>query len=105
MENTSGGGTPGMTEIRLSGRLVCTTDAEARVVALHLREHIERTVAEPGCVSFSVTPTDDPWVWSVEERFEDQRAFALHQDRVTSSAWGRATAGIERHYRIQGLPQ
>lgn len=92
-----------MSEIHLTGQLVCKSEDEARIVTLHLPEHIERTRAEPGCVSFVVTAARDPLVWSVEERFEDERVFKLHQERVAGSEWGRVTAGIERLYSIEGL--
>lgn len=92
-----------MSEMHLTGQLVCKTEDEVRTVTLHLPEHIERTRAELGCVSFVVTPTGGPLVWSVEERFEDERVFKLHQERVAGSEWGRATTGIERRYSIEGL--
>ena len=92
-----------MSDIHLIGHLVCKNEDEARIVTNHLPEHIERTRAEPGCVSFTVTPSEDPLVWMVEERFEDQRAFELHQKRVAGSEWGRVTAGIERRYSVEGL--
>lgn len=92
-----------MSGMLLSGQLVCTTEEQARIVSVHLPEHIRLTRAEAGCISFAVTPTADPLVWSVEERFEDQRVFELHQRRVAASTWGQATAGIERRYSIQGL--
>ena len=59
-----------------------------------------RRRALPGCLHFTVTPTGDPLVWSVHERFVDQAAFDLHQARVQASEWGRATAGIERDYVV-----
>ncbi|SFN43516.1 putative quinol monooxygenase [Mycetocola miduiensis] len=92
-----------MSEIHLTGQLICKSEDEARIVTFHLAEHIERTRAEPGCVSFEVTAAGDPLVWSVEERFEDERVFKLHQERVAGSEWGRVTAGIERRYSIEGL--
>ncbi|MDQ4503434.1 antibiotic biosynthesis monooxygenase [Sinomonas sp. ASV322] len=92
-----------MTEIRLHGLLVCRDDNDIAVVVDHLERHIALTRAENGCVSFCVTPTDDPLVWQVEELFRDAGAFKAHQDRVASSEWGRATAGIERRYTIEGL--
>ncbi|TIH27069.1 putative quinol monooxygenase [Subtercola vilae] len=94
-----------MSEIHLTGELVCKTGEDALIVRRHLPEHVQRTRAEPGCVSFRVTPTEDPLIWSVEESFTDQRVFELHQTRVADSEWGRVTAGIERHYAIEGLPR
>lgn len=92
-----------MSRIHLVGELRCATQAEIDIVTAHLPEHIQRTRSEPGCLAFSVTPTDDAGVWRVAEEFRDQEAFELHQARVRGSEWGRATAGIERQYEIRGL--
>ena len=35
--------------------------------------------------------------------FQDAAAFTAHQQRVAGSEWGRATAGIERRYEIEGI--
>ena len=88
-------------EIRLTGKLVCRNAAEAAIVATHLPEHVELTRAERGCLSFEVAATDDPLVWTVEERFASEDAFAAHQARVAGSEWGRSTAGIERQYEVR----
>lgn len=93
-----------MSIVHLTGQLICRDAAEARIVTEQLPRHIELTRAEPGCLSFQVTPTTDPLVWDVEERFEDEVVFRAHQARVAASDWGRATAGIERRYSIDGLP-
>lgn len=90
-----------MSEVHLTGELVCTTDDEARIVSLHFPEHIERTQAVLGCALFRVTATGDPLIWLVEERFTNQRAFELHKARASGSEWGRVTAGIERRYAIE----
>lgn len=92
-----------MTEIQLTGQLVCQDLDEAAVVVEHLARHIELTLAEPGCVSFQVNATEDPWVWQVDELFDDAASFRAHQDRVAASEWGRATAGIQRRYTVTGL--
>jgi quinol monooxygenase YgiN len=83
-------------EVRLSGQLVCNTRDQAETVQQHLQQHLALTRAEPGCQSFNVTKTSNPLIWQVEERFEHAAAFEAHQERVTSSDWGHATAGIER---------
>lgn len=93
-----------MSHVHLTGQLICRSSAEARTVGQHLPEHIILTRAEPGCLSFHVTPTTDPLVWDVAERFEDDTVFAAHQARVATSEWGRATAGIERRYTIERVP-
>lgn len=92
-----------MTEVRLSGQLVCQDLDEAAIVVEHLARHVELTLAEPGCVSFKVNATEDPWVWQVDELFYDAASFRAHQDRVAASEWGRATAGIQRRYTVTGL--
>jgi quinol monooxygenase YgiN len=92
-----------MGEMRLSGQLVCATEEESRRVREHLPEHTRLTRAEPGCVAFEVAPTESPLTWSVEERFESRDDFDDHQQRVQSSEWGRATAGIERRYVVDEL--
>jgi quinol monooxygenase YgiN len=94
---------PPAVEIRLTGLLVCRNAAEAAIVATHLPEHIELTRAERGCLSFEVAATDDPLVWTVEELFASEDAFAAHQARVNGSEWGRSTAGIERQYEVRHI--
>ncbi|MDX5357057.1 MAG: antibiotic biosynthesis monooxygenase, partial [Rhodobacterales bacterium] len=66
----------------------------------HLPEHVALTHAEPGCLAFQVTPTDDPLVWKVAETFADQAAFEAHQRRTATSPWARATAGLRRDYTL-----
>jgi quinol monooxygenase YgiN len=92
-----------MTDVHLTGLLVCANEDESRLVAEHLPTHVALTRAEPECVSFDVTRTADPLVWRVEERFENEAAFARHEDRVAGSEWGRMTAGIERRYSVNGV--
>jgi quinol monooxygenase YgiN len=99
----AGGYAHGMSQVHLSGQLVCRDQDQAAVVAEHLSDHVARTRAEPGCISFSVASTDDPMVWQVNERFQDSSALKAHQDRVSGSAWGRVTEGIERRYAIDKL--
>lgn len=82
---------------------MCRNTDDVAIVVQYLDRYVMLTRAEAGCVSFTVTPTSDPLVWQVDEHFRDAAAFRLHQDRVADSAWGRATAGIERRYTITGL--
>ncbi len=91
-----------MPTIHLHGLLICPDPQVAAIVAAHLPQHIELTRAEPGCISFAVDATEDPWVWSVDEEFEDAASFRAHQERVRDSDWGRATAAIERDYTVDG---
>ena len=84
----------------LSGRLICADAEEAERVRAHLPDHIRLTRAETGCLSFEVTQSPDPLIWTVEERFTSRAAFEAHQMRVAASDWGRATRGIKRDYLI-----
>lgn len=92
-----------MTEVTLSGQLLCVSRDEIDAVQRHLATHLELTRAEGGCLLFDITATVDPFVWEVDERFLDADAFRAHQARVAESEWGRVTAGIERRYVIDGL--
>ncbi len=89
--------------VTLTGQLICKTEDEAARVRAALDTHIRLTRAEPGCLSFEVTPTDDPLVWQVDEAFADKAAFDAHQTRAGASDWAAQTAGIERNYTITGL--
>lgn len=86
--------------IRLSGRLICKTHAEARAVMMALPAHIRLTRAETGCLSFDVVPTEDPLIWQVDEAFADRAAFDAHQARAAATDWAAQTAGITRDYVI-----
>ena len=79
--------------VHLRGRLLCATQEEARIVRRHLPRHLRLTRAEPGCLAFDVTQTDDPLVWRVAERFADRAAFDAHRARARASAWGRPPPG------------
>jgi quinol monooxygenase YgiN len=94
----------GMTDVTLTGKLICANEAEANRVRAALPAHILATRAEAGCISFEVTPTDDPLVWHVDERFDSPTAFDIHQARASTSPWADETKGIERAYTIQGMP-
>ena len=91
-----------MSQVTCTGLLVCADVGQLRRVREHVADHIAATRAEPGCLRFTVEPTDDPMVWAVDECFEDDSAFQAHQRRMSGSAWAAATAGIERRYTIRG---
>lgn len=88
--------------VRLSGKVICTNNQEAALVAAHLPEHIRLSRAEPGCLSFEVVQTENPLIWSVEETFTDQTAFDAHQARTKASPWFASTGHIRREYQIFG---
>ncbi|MCP5036534.1 MAG: antibiotic biosynthesis monooxygenase [Rhodobacteraceae bacterium] len=90
-----------MCNLRLSGYLDVPTD-RLKAVGAALPEHIRLTLAEPGCLSFSVT--SDPvntGRFLVAEIFSDRAAFEAHQARVKTSDWGQITAGLAREYQIE----
>jgi len=90
-----------MGDVHLTGELVCGNEREAALVEEHLPAHIALTAAEPGFLSFQVTRIGDSMIWQVEERFRSEAAFRAHQERVTSSEWGRKTVGITRNYVVE----
>ena len=85
---------------RLSGQLICANAAEAARVRRYLPDHIALSRAQPGCLSFDVTPTADPLIWQVEETFLDRASFEAHQQRSRASVWFAQTASIKRVYQI-----
>lgn len=89
--------------IRLRGHLICQSDPEAQAVRDHLAEHIRLSRAEPGCLSFDVTQTDDPLVWDVHESFRTRADFDAHQTRTRDSRWFAATRHILRDFRVEEL--
>ena len=86
--------------IHLTGTLTCATQDDAALVTRLLPEHMRLTLAEPGCLSFTVLPMNDGLTWAVDETFADGLAFDAHQARTVASDWGRATAHVLRSYQI-----
>ena len=91
-------------QIHLTGHIDVPAD-RLGVVAKALPEHIRLTLAEPDCLSFTVTP--DPSVqgrFLVDETFASREAFEAHQLRAKSSRWSQITEGLQRSYTIRDLP-
>lgn len=66
-----------------------------------LPTHIELSLAEPGCLSFDVSPCPNvEGRYLVAEAFVDQQAFDAHQTRTKASDWAMVTDGIPREYSI-----
>ncbi|MYR05608.1 antibiotic biosynthesis monooxygenase [Gordonia sp. SID5947] len=87
-------------EVHLTGWLLVPAERRARVDAL-LEEHRRLTLAEPGCIEFSVTPSaDHADRMMVAERFTDRGAFDAHRRRAAESEWGVATRDLHREYTI-----
>jgi quinol monooxygenase YgiN len=86
--------------VRLTGQLICKNAKEAAIVAKHVPTHISLTLAERGCITFTVRKTDNPLIWQVDESFVDQTAFDAHQARTAGSEWAAVSKGIERRFTI-----
>lgn len=92
-----------MTQIVLTGFLICRTLDEADRVATMLPDHIRLTRAEPGCLAFEVIRSmADPVRFAVREIYKSRADFDAHLARVRSSDWGRATRGVARDYVLTG---
>ncbi len=89
--------------IRLRGHLMCQTLEEAAAVRWHVAAHIAASRAEPGCLSFDITTTDDPLTFEVMESFRTRMDFDAHQTRTRASPWFDATRQITRDFRIEEL--
>jgi quinol monooxygenase YgiN len=87
--------------IRLRGHLLCQSDADLAIVQKYLPDHIALSRAEPGCLSFDVTQSDDPMVWEVMESFRTRADFDTHQTRTRASAWWEASRDIPRAFRME----
>ena len=79
------------------------SDAEAQAVNAHLADHTRLTRAEAGCLTFDVSPTDDPMVWEVMEAFRTRADFDAHQTRTRTSPWFAATRDILRDFRVEEI--
>lgn len=87
-------------QIRLTGHIDVPEDRLNPITAA-LPEHIRLTRAEPGCISFEVTPDPSvPGRFSVAELFASREDFDAHQARIKGSEWGKVSAGIPRSYEI-----
>ena len=92
-----------MTAITLAGFLICRSLEEADRAAALLPEHMRLTRAEPGCLFFDITQSDDPLIWRVEELFASEAALAAHTARTKASLWAEKSAALTRDiHRIDG---
>ena len=86
--------------IRLTGTLICATLDDLVIVQTYLPDHICLSRAEPGCLSFDVTQSDDPLVWQLDESYTDQAAFDAHQTRNRASLWWQMSQTLIRDFQI-----
>lgn len=91
--------------IKLTGYIDVPAD-RIEAVSKALPRHVALTRAEPGCLSFEVTPdVSVPGRFQVAELFTDQEAFDAHQSRTKSSEWASITTDIPRTYQIEDLTE
>lgn len=90
----SGAPAPVGNQISLSGHITCADPAQLMTLLMHVEAHVAASRAEPGCLHFEITQTDDPMVWRVEGLFHDIRALEAHRERSAASPWSTATAGF-----------
>ncbi len=94
---------PGPGQVALSGRLFCADAGDLKTVLTYLPEHVALSRAEPGCLHFEISQTEDPLIWQVEELFADESALKAHKARTMASIWAGQTAGLVRDiHRIDG---
>lgn len=92
-----------MGRVILSGHIE-VPEMELEVVTEALKQHIELTRSEPGCLVFEVSQSSDsPTHFKVYEEFVDKTAFEFHQTRVKESYWGQVTENVTRSYIIEEL--
>ncbi len=92
-----------MSKITLKG-FITVTDDDMVSVLNELPNHIELTRKEIGCLVFNVTQDEcDKSRFNVYEEFENKESFEQHQNRVSTSIWGKVTKNVERSYSIEGL--
>ncbi|MBS0564519.1 MAG: antibiotic biosynthesis monooxygenase [Proteobacteria bacterium] len=90
-----------MTQVILTGFLICRSLDESDRVAALLPDHIRATRAEPGCLVFEVLRSmADPVRFAVREVFACRADFDAHLQRIRQSPWARATRGIPRDYML-----
>ena len=89
--------------IVLEGHIV-VADSDLPLVLKDLPNHMKLTRKELECLTFSVVQrSSEPNVFDVFEEFVDREAFDIHQKRARQSTWGKITANVERHYKVNGI--
>lgn len=83
----------------LTGTLTCANAADLDIVQTYLPDHIRLSRAEPGCLKFNVTQSENPLVWHLDEAFVDAEAFDAHQTRTKASVWAEKSAHIARDFK------
>ena len=89
--------------ITVKGTITVPDDILAEFVA-YLNEHRDLTLAESGCVFFSVEQRPgQPNVFEVDECFENRQAFEFHRQRMSATNWSELTKNAVRNYQVKGF--
>lgn len=89
-----------MSKVVLCGYVIVPA-LELDMLKTAMKEHIRLTLAEPGCVEFTLTEDKtDHCKYSLYEEFVDRDAFDFHQKRTRESKWHTVSRNIERHFSI-----
>ena len=89
-----------MSKVILEGYIV-VSEADLMAVKRALVNHIQLTREEDGCIVFDVSQdSENENRFNVYEAFSSESAFELHQQRVRSSAWGKASKEVKRYYQV-----
>ena len=91
-----------MSKIILEG-YVLVAESDLAVVKRELVNHIQLTRQEEGCLVFEVSQdTENMNRFNVYEEFTSQEAFELHQQRLSSTEWGKVSSKLEKYYKTRG---
>ena len=76
-------------------------DSDLEAVRRELPNHREASLAEDGCLRFSVfQDLKDKNKFHVFEVFKSEAAFRIHKKRMESTDWVKAAANVERFYTV-----
>jgi len=91
-----------LSKIILEG-YVLVAESDLAVVKRELVNHIQLTRQEEGCLVFEVSQdTENMNRFNVYEEFTSQEAFELHQQRLSSTEWGKVSSKLEKYYKTRG---
>jgi quinol monooxygenase YgiN len=93
---------PRLSKVILEG-YVLVSDSDLAAVKRELPNHINLTRQEKGCIVFEVSQDNESINrFNVYEEFVSKDAFKLHQQRLSSTEWGKVSSRLEKHYKTSG---
>ena len=89
-------------QVIITGTITCAPD-ELEMFLSAVVQHQALTLAEPGCLAFSIAQSSPGSCdFLVSERFVDQAAFEAHTARTRASDWWELTKHIPRNLERSG---